>query len=73
VSLLVELGGVLAEVPDVAVCILGVVIERPLLEVTGQVEAVGDYDARCAGGRDRPPGDADDVARRLAVLQPTYV
>ena len=41
----VELGGVLAEVPDVAVSVLRVVVARPLLELAAEVEQVGDHDA----------------------------
>src|SRR4029450_2656025 len=56
VPLLVELGSVLAEVPDVAARVLGVVVERPLLEVAGQVEAVRGHAAGRAPGRGRLRG-----------------
>src|SRR5262249_59156924 len=60
VAIAVELGGVLAEVPDVAVAVLRVVVGRPLLEAAAKVEAVrGDGPAgrgdRAGWGGHPPP------------------
>src|SRR6478736_6664303 len=70
VSLCVELGGVLAEVPDVAARILAVPVDRALRQVVAEVEAIMDGDAGHALDLPRLPRDLDDVARRLAVLDP---
>ena len=67
---LVELGGVLAEVPDVALRVLGVPVVRLLLEVAVEPQAVVDDHALHAGDLDRPVGDRHHLARALAVLDP---
>src|SRR5438067_295977 len=64
----VELGGVLAVVPDVPARVLYVVVVRALTEVTGRVDAVVDNEAAHATHDLRPLRDLEDVALRLAVL-----
>ena len=71
VSALVELGGVLAEVPDVALLVLAVPLGRALAEMAAQIEPVLDDDARDAVDLLRPMGDDDDVAGGMTVLAPS--
>src|SRR5207253_7441752 len=68
VSALVELGGVLAEVPDVALHVLAEPLGSAFAEVAAQVQPVLDDDARDAVDLPRSMGDEEDVASRLAVL-----
>src|SRR4051812_704506 len=67
---LVELGGVLSEVPDVAAGVLAEPLRRPFLEPPAQVEPILDDDARDAVDLPRPVGRGEDFARGLAVLHP---
>src|SRR5205085_11769555 len=64
----VQLGRGLPEVPDVALRVLAVPVGRPLLEPPGEIETIGDRDARHT--LDPPDGvrDGHDVPRRLPVL-----
>src|SRR6187397_1306199 len=64
----VELGRVLAEVPDGAARVLGVPVGRPLGEPARRVQAVADPGAADTLDDPCPAGDADDVTARLAVL-----
>src|SRR5205814_171506 len=64
----VELGGRLAEVPDVALPILGVPVGRALAKLPAQIEPIFHDDARDALDPLRPAGDGHDVARDPAVL-----
>src|SRR6185436_16263789 len=63
-----ELGGRLAEVPDVAVPVLGVPVLGSLLEPPAQEEPVADHGAANAFDRLRLRGDPEDVAGGLTVL-----
>src|SRR5205085_6479336 len=64
----VELGGILAEVPDVAGLVLRVPVARSLLEAAAEVQAVADDDALGTRARLLLVPDRDDVTRRLSVL-----
>src|SRR5207302_2134516 len=66
----VELGRVLAEVPDVAVRVLCVPVGGALLEPAKEVEPVADSDAGNALDLPRLVRDDDEVAGPLAVLHP---
>src|SRR5438067_4418530 len=66
----VELGRVLAEVPDVAAGVLAVPVGRALLEPAAEVEAVADGDAGNAHDFLRETGDDNHVPRPLTVLRP---
>src|SRR5262249_2004105 len=66
----IELGSVLAEVPDVPEVVLRVPVRRPLAELPTEIQAVVDDHARGAVDRDRAPRDGHDVARGLSVLDP---
>src|SRR5581483_6315189 len=64
----IELGGLLAEVPDVAIRVLAVPVGCLLAQSTAEIEPIVDDDARHAVDRLRLVGDGEDVARGLAVL-----
>src|SRR3954469_4938321 len=68
VAMCVELGGVLAEVPDVAVGILAVPVGGALFEPTLHVEAVVDRDTGDAFDHPGLVGDRDEVSGPLPVL-----
>src|SRR5205823_6125034 len=65
----IELGGVLAEVPDVSVPVLRVVIERPFLKLPVQVQAITDDPTRNAVDALRAAQDDELVAGRLPVFR----
>src|SRR5207237_6747455 len=70
-TLLVELRGRLAEVPDVSARVLRVPVLRPLPEATLQVEPVVDLGAAHTVDQLRLVRDGEDVTRRLAILDST--
>ena len=64
----VELLRVFAEIPDVAVLVLHVVVARPFGQPATQEQAIVDDDAPDAVNRGRAVGDREDLYRRLFVL-----
>src|SRR5262245_8353218 len=68
VAVAVQLGGVLAEVPDVAAAVLGVVVAGPLFQDVVQIQPVGDHPRGHPVDRPGPCGGGDQVERLLAVL-----
>ena len=64
----VELGGLLAEVPHVAVRVLAVPVGGALLEVPVEIQEVTDRNAAGAVDRSRCMRDDHDVAGALPVL-----
>jgi len=64
----VQLGGVLAEVPDVATTVLGVVVAGPLGQDVVQIEPVLDHAGSDPIDQLGPPGSDKQVQRLLAVL-----
>ena len=68
VAVAVQLGGVLAEVPDVAAAVLGVVVAGPLGQDVVQVQPVLDHPGPHPGDHPGPRGGGDQVQRLLAVL-----
>ena len=69
VPVLGELGGVLTEVPDVALLVLAVPLGRALLEVAAQIQAILDHHARDTGDQLGPVRDGEHLARGVAVLR----
>src|SRR4051794_22346899 len=69
-AVLVELGGVLAEVPDVAARVLAIPVRSPLLEPAAQVQPVVDDHAAHPIDRLAAVCDHDDIAGRDAILDP---
>src|SRR5215467_9263702 len=68
VAVSIELGSVLAEVPDVAVRVLAVPVGRALLEPAPHVEAIAHRDAGHTFDAPDPVGGYDDVASGVTVL-----